>query len=210
MTSGAHVPNRKSPSGPRVTSGGGIIQAGYDQTMEVVVVPPTGPGTPPFDGIIFPRSATEGLSVHFPSVTPGNYLEISYQIGMSDPGSEGDPPPGPFATVAVVSFDGSPLSGYPTGYYEVSFIAGGGWVELTGTDTATATGAILIPDDAVSATVAVYYSSPITLGTIGPAQAVPLGVIGPSAQLQVKEIPASIVTQTPPTVLEPALPLTPP
>ena len=206
--SGEHVPNRKSPSGPRV-NGGGIVQMGFDQCEEVMVIPPNSLGVPPFTGIIFPRSAADPLSVHFPSVTPGNYLQISYQIGMSDPGAEGDGPPGAFAVVAVVSFDGSPLSGYPAGYEEVSFIAGGGWVELQGTDTATATGAVKIPLGAVSATVAIFYSSPINLGTIGPNLALGLGVIGPSAQLQAMEILASVVTQEPTTTLEAPLPLGP-
>jgi len=184
---------RRGPSGPLAAKGGlGLIQVGYDQSVTSQTLPAA---VTPFS-VTVPRNATpDPLQVVLPDVTPGNVLEIDFDLNLLN-GGEGA---AAFNAMAVVSFKDAPV--FPGDFFAINN-SQASLQPLAGQEAIwRSLSAVVIPVDAKKATVRVAYDDNDTGGfQIGGTDAFPQS---PGSTLKASEIDSLSVPQPGPSALVP-------
>lgn len=180
---------RRGPSGP-LADPDTIVQVGYDQAVESMLVPPGG------GGAFFPRNvAGDPLAVELPDVEPGNFLEVDIRFNLQAAIDDAYPTTFGWSFVAVVTFDGAtPVIGNANTFF---IIDSWGLSEFANPDVDTADAqsmsslaAVEIPDGATTAIVQVLYISDGDV-LVAPEDAL-------SATLKVSEMGVGLVSQAGP------------
>lgn len=181
---------RRGPSGPLADPERGIVQVGYDQPIETLIIPP-GVGKYPRD------LAGNPLKVVLPDVTPGNVLEVDWSSTLINLLDVSYVTSGLFYALAFVTFDGSePTIPSATTFGVVNSYAGS---EFNNPDVSTSDvqsmrglAAIRIPAGATIATVELFYVSDLDVEVTGTIQGTPPSSAG---SLKVTELATQIVSQ---------------
>jgi len=191
---------RRGPSGPLAESQGGIVQIGYDQPTDALVVPPA-------LGAFFPRNfAGDPLRVILPQVTPGNTLEVDWRANLEAGIDVAYSTDFLWEAIAVVSFNGvAPVVPSALSFFVVNSWGSSQFVNPTAQipDVQSITGlaAIPIPDGATDAIIQLLYISPgavIVGGTLNKQD-----ITGLSATLKATEISENVVSQAGPGLISP-------
>jgi len=166
---------RRGPSGPlAVGAAREIVQAGYDQPVNTMIVPPS-------QGALFPRS-TDGkpLKVVLSDVTPGNFLEVDFRASLEAAVDVSYPTEFTFKAIAVVSFNGSaPSVPSATTFYIINSWTTSLFNDVVGSTTIgdresmSSLSLVKIPDGATIATIEILYVSDGDVnvgGAVGSAQ----------------------------------------
>jgi hypothetical protein len=182
------------PEAPR-GGGGAFPRVGYDQPIEKSVqLPPSGPT------VTLPRDAAgTPLQVQIPGVTPGNYLEVDYNVT----GENASPTSG-LSVIPVVSFDGNVTFAPSTSWF---IIDNGQGAALMINSYASMRGvvAVLIPPGATTATVQLWYEATLADAAAWVIRGIGSGspAFNPGTSLKATERLAASVVQAGPSVLVP-------
>lgn len=196
---GTVFPHARLPgSGPILPNIPEIVQIGYDQPIEEMLIPP---------GIFakFPRDVPgHPLRVEFPSVTPGNVLEVDWRMNLAA-STEDQYYLIDFSWngVAIVTFDGTePVFGNPNTFFVSDSWGGSDFDTGPGTDlfpfdqeSITGLAAVPIPKGATGAVVEIVYICEGFVVVAG-ANITKKGL--QAATLKVTEINRAVVTQVGP------------
>jgi hypothetical protein len=184
---------RRGPSGPLAFKGGlGLIQVGYDQPFKIDEILPV---AVPFTATIPRNPALDPLQVVLPDVTPGNILEVDFNLNLLD----GTINPANFAALAIVSFKDAPV--FPTDFFVID--NSGAFMEFQGNEFQLMRSlvSVVIPDGATKATVQIAYNDQNTGAFIISGTDAP-GIL-PGSTLKASEYDALSVPQPGPSVLLP-------
>jgi hypothetical protein len=178
---------RRGPSGPlAVDAAREILQIGYDQPDDTMIVPPSA------SGAFFPRKSTGApLKVVLADVTPGDFLEIDFRANLEAAVDESYAAEFTFKAIAVVTFDGSaPSVPSATTFFVVDSWTTSLFQDVVGSTTIgdrqsmSSLALVKIPDGATTATVQVLY---ISDGDVNVGGAVAFQQNGLGATLKVTE-----------------------
>ena len=185
---------RRGPSGP-LADPDTIVQVGYDQAIENMIVPPSG-------GAEFPRDiAGNPLSVTLPDVKPENFLEVDIRFNLKAALDAYYLTTFSWYFLAIVSFDGvDPVVGNANTFYIIDSFGISEFddpdVDVPDAQSMSSLAAVEIPDGATTAIVQVLYFSDgdVLVGTDS----------GLSATLKVSELGVGLVSQPGPgSLVEP-------
>lgn len=189
---------RRGPSGPLAASAAReIVQIGYDQSDDNMLVPPSA-------AAFFPRTSDGApLKVVLTDVTPGNVLEVDWRLNLEAAIDVAYPANFNFQAIAVVTFDGSaPAIPSATTFY-ISNSWGTSRFENTidekedigDRQSISSLALITIPVGATIATVELLYMSEEGAVLVGAAEAADFDNDGIGSLLKVWELAPELVSQ---------------